>query len=63
MTAASLFIWSFNEVLGAAAPGDLDAVATSLGCADHDALVQLLLGEWWFRRLRGAGDQGLVAGG
>jgi hypothetical protein len=50
---ASLLAWYFGDVLGQPVPADAGALASSLGCADDDALLRVLRREWWFRRLAG----------
>ena len=54
MTAASLFVLYFNEVLGAPAPAiSMPLPHPLVARTTTRRPVQLLLGEWWFRRLTG----------
>jgi hypothetical protein len=43
--------WFSAGGLGGERSGGLDVCAARLGCADRDALLSLLLREWWYRRM------------
>ena len=55
LTEAALLARYFEGLLGASVPADVDACAAGVGCADRHVFLQVLLREWWFRRLLACG--------